>query len=76
MFICAISPWVQDISKKLKKKLGLIFNFRGGYDMKNINSRTFFTASLKNFFWFMYICAISLWDKEIKKTHVTTRFNL
>ena len=33
-YMCAISPQNQEISKKLIPKLGLIFNFRGGYHMK------------------------------------------
>ena len=46
-YMYAIPRQDKEIPRNLIKKLGLFFNFRGGYDTKKINSRTFFTASLK-----------------------------
>ena len=66
--MCAISPQAKEISRKLIQQLGLIFNFRGGYHMKKINSRTFFTQTLKFFgIVYRYMCAIAPQDQEISK---------
>ena len=54
--MCAISLQGKGISKKLIQKLGLIFNFRGGYHMKKIKSRTFFTPTLIFVILYINIC--------------------
>ena len=60
MYISVISPQDQEISRKLIQKLGLIFNFRGGYKMKKINSITFFTPTLIFVVLHINICAAYL----------------
>ena len=46
IFMCHILSGSR-YKKKLMSQPGSIFNFRGGCHMKNIDSSTFFTASIK-----------------------------